>query len=55
MIRVVCAIFAVATEDLEVRLGNLNLPLGNSAIWFEPSAQKVETSKQTTSALYYQY
>ena len=55
MIRVVCAMLAVAIEDLEVRLGNSNLPLGKSAIRFEPSAQKVETGKQTTSALYYQY
>ncbi len=55
MIGVVCAMLAVAIEDLEVRLGNSNLPLGKSAIWFEPLAQKGETSKQTAGALYYQY
>lgn len=46
---------AIAIKDLEVRLGNSNLSLTKSAIWFEPSAQKGETSKQTTSALYYLY
>ena len=46
---------AVTIEDLEVRLGNSNLPLGKSAIQFDPLAQKVETGKQMTSALYYQY
>ncbi len=55
MIRVICAILAVAMKDLNMRLGNLNLPLGKSAIQFEPSAQKGETGKQTASALYYQY
>ena len=38
---------AVAIKDLEVRLGNPNLPLGKSAICFELLAQKKETSKQT--------
>ena len=38
MIKVVCAIFAVAIKDLRVRLSNLNLLLGKSAIWFESSA-----------------
>ncbi len=46
---------AVAIEDLEMRLGNSNLLLGRSTIWFEPSAQKGETGKQTAGALYYQY
>ena len=46
---------AIAIEDLEVRFGNSNLPLGKSAIWFEPSAQKGETGKQTVCILYYQY
>ncbi len=55
MIRVVCTILAVVIEDLEVRLRNSNLPLGKSAIWFEPSAQKEETGKQTAGVLYYQY
>ncbi len=55
MIIVVCAMLAVAIEDLEVRLGNSNLPLGKSAIRFEPSAQKGETGKQTAGALYYKY
>ncbi len=36
---------AVAIEDLEVCLGNSNLPLGKSAIRFEPLAQKGETGK----------
>ncbi len=55
MIRVVCAILAMAIKDPEVRLSNLNLPLKKSAIRFEPSAQNGETSKQRASALYYQY
>ena len=46
---------AVAIKDLEVRLGNSNLPLGKNAIWFEPLAQKGETGKQMTGILYYQY
>ena len=55
MIKVVCAILIIAIKDLELRLGNSNLLLGKSAIWFEQSAQKGEIGKQTTSALYYQY
>ena len=46
---------AIAIKDLEICLGNLNLSLGKSAIWFEPSAQKEGTSKQTAGILYYQY
>ncbi len=46
---------AITIKDLEVHLGNKNLPLGKNAIRFEPSAQKGETGKQTASALYYQY
>ncbi len=46
---------AVAIEDLEVHLRNLNLPLGKSTIWFRPSAQKGETGKQTAGARYYRY
>lgn len=52
MIRVVCAMLVVAIEDLEVRLGNSNLPLGKSAIWVEPLAQKGDTGKQMAGALY---
>ena len=47
--------FAVAIEDLKVRLSNLNLPIGKSAICFEPLAQKEETANQTAGALYYKY
>ena len=45
IIRVVCAIFTVAIKDLEVCLGNSNLPLGKNAIRFESWAQKRETGK----------
>ncbi len=55
MIRVVCAMLALAIKDLEVRLRNSNLILGKSAIRFESLAQKGETGKQTADALYYQY
>ena len=55
MIRVVCAMLAVAIENLEVYLDNSNLPQRKSAIWFEPLAQKGETGKQTACILYYQY
>ena len=55
MIRVVCAILAVAIKDLEVQLSNLNLPIGKSAICFELLAEKGETDKQTAGALYYKY
>ncbi len=41
MIRIICVIFIDAIEDLEICLGNSNLPLRKSAIWFEPLAQKV--------------
>ena len=53
MIRVVYAILAIAIKDLEVHVGNLNFPLGKSAIWFELLAQKGETSKQTAGVVYY--
>ena len=55
MIKVICAMLAVAIEDLEVQIGNSNLLLGRNAIAFEPLPQKLETGKQTTSALYYHY
>ena len=55
MITVICAILIVAIKVLKMHLSNLNLLLGKSAIWFEPSAQKRVTGKQTTSALYSQY
>ena len=45
IMRIVYAIFAIAIKDLEVRLDNLNLPLGKNAIWFEPSTQKGEIGK----------
>ena len=54
MIRVVCAMLVVAIKDLEVQIGNPNMLLGKSVIWFELLSQKLETGKQTTSALYYQ-
>ena len=45
MTGVVCAILAIAIEDLEMHLGNSNMPLSKSTIQFEPLAQKVETGK----------
>lgn len=53
LIKVVYAILVITIKDLEVRLGNLNLPPGKSAISFESLALKGETGKQTTNALYY--
>ena len=47
--------FTVAIEDLEMHLGNSNLPPEKKAIRFKPSALKEETDKQTASILYYQY
>ena len=55
MIRVICTMLAIVIKDLEVYLGNSNLPLGKNAIWFKPLAQKRETGKQTACILYYQY
>ncbi len=55
MIKVVCARLAIAIKDLDVRLNNLNRPLGKSAIWFESLAQKRDTGKQIVGVLYYQY
>ena len=43
----------IAIKDLEIRLGNSNLPLRKRAIWFKLSAQKEEIGKQTTYILYY--
>ena len=54
MIKVLYAMFAVTIEDLEMQIRNLNPPLSKNAIWFEQLPQKLETCKQTTSALYYQ-
>lgn len=53
MIRVVCTILVVLIKDLEMRLGNLNLPLRKSVIWFELLVQKEEIGKQTTYPSYY--
>ena len=52
MKRVVCAIFAITIEDLEVQISISNLSLGKNAIWFELLPQKLETGKQITSVLY---
>ena len=46
---------AVAIEDLEVQLNNSNLLIGKSSIRFKPLAQKRESGKQMTGALYYKY
>ncbi len=55
MIKVVCTILVFIIADLEMCLGNSNLPLRKSTIWFELLAQKKETGKQTAGALYFQY
>lgn len=52
MIRVIYAILTIVIKDLKVQLSNLDLPIRNSAICFEPLAQKEETGKQTADALY---
>lgn len=46
---------AIIIKDLKIRLGNSNLLLGKSVIWFEFLTQKREISKQTANALYYKY
>lgn len=45
--------FAIAIEDLEIRLNNLNLLMRKNTIYFEPSTQKKKIGKQTTGALFY--
>lgn len=55
IIKVVYITFAIAIQDLKICLGNLNLLLEKSAIWFESSIQKKKTSKQMIDALYYEY
>lgn len=55
MIRVICAILAITIQDLEMQMGNSNLPLRKSVIRFEPLIQKEETDKQIAGALYYKY
>lgn len=52
MIKVICTIFTIVIKDMKMRLGNLYLLLGKSAMWFEPLAQTVETDKKKASALY---
>ena len=47
--------FALIIKDLEVCLGNSNLLLEKSAVWFEPLAQKRKTGKQIADILYSQY
>lgn len=51
MIRVICTMLAMIIEDLEMRFGNLNLPLKKSAIWFDPLAQTGEIAKQLVGIL----
>ncbi len=55
MIRVVCTMLVIAIEDLGVRLSNLTLPIGKSAIRFEPLVQKGKTSEQIANAIYFFY
>lgn len=45
MLKIAYAIFAVTIENLEMRIGNLNLLLGKSVIQFEFLAQKEENGK----------
>ncbi len=52
MIKVVCAMLAVTIKYLEVRLSNLNLFVGKSAIRFEPLVQKGKTGEQMAGAIY---
>ncbi len=55
IIRVVYAILAIAIENLEVQLSNLNLPMGKNVIRFEPLVQKGETGEQMAGAIYFFY
>lgn len=55
MINIIFAMLVIVIEDLEMQLGNLNLLLGKSVIWFEPSVQKRETDKQMVGILFYYY
>lgn len=45
MVRTISAMIAVALEDLELRCRNQNLPVGKSAIRFEPHTQKSGTGE----------
>lgn len=45
ILKIAYAIFAVTIENLEMRIGNLNLLLGKSVIQFEFLAQKEENDK----------
>ncbi len=44
---------AIAIEDLELRLSNLNLHIGKSAIRFELLVQKGKTDEQIASVIYF--
>lgn len=55
MIKVICALLAIAIKDLEIYWGNANLFLGKSTIWFELLSQKRETYKQMANALDYKF
>ena len=45
MIRVICVMLAVAIEDFELRINNLYLLMGKSAVCFEPNSQKDSDGK----------
>ncbi len=55
MIKVVCAMFAIAIEILGVQLSNLNLSMGKSAIQFESLVQKGKTGEQMDNIIYFFY
>ena len=56
MIRVICAILAVAIENLKLRMNNPYLPMRKSAVCFDPSFQKESSGRSriftTTSCLW---
>lgn len=53
MIKIICAIFAIAIKSLEIYLSNSNLLMEKSAIYFKLLAQKKEINKQTANILFY--
>lgn len=55
MMKVVCTIFAIVIEDLELYLGNLNFLLEKNRMWFELLDQRRETGMQKSDTPYYKY
>ena len=53
IIKIICAIFTIAIEDLKLRMNNKNLLWRKSVIWFEPYIQKAKKMNTLYYFFYY--